>query len=426
MISATSHHGSYIASASWLISPDASPIAGGALLIRNGRIAGVGSLEELRRNHVALVVDYPGCAIVPGFVNAHTHLELTHFPSWRMRNHGERQPRSFVDWLIRLIKIRRSLRPGDISASAREGIRMCLGSGTTAVGEIVTSRQLLALYASSSLSGRMFIELLGHEPVRLSSSLNEAVHIARDSGHGAFSMGLSPHSTYTIAEKNLHLIKEALFSARLPISIHCSESQEETDFIFDTSGELAEKFYPFVGWEQYLAPPRRCSSTELLDRVGLLTADTTAVHCVRITRADAGLLKKRCVKVVLCPRSNEFLDVGKAPVALLRKMGIPLALGTDSLASNDSLSLWDEIRFALQVFQGDLTPSELFRMATLGGAEALGIERSHGSLEKGKRADFQIVGCIGAGERKLLERVLLRGVVEDVYVAGTRFVQESD
>jgi cytosine/adenosine deaminase-related metal-dependent hydrolase len=236
---------------------------------------------------------------------------------------------------------------------------------------------------------------------------------------------LSPHATYTIADENLPLIRDAALAAELPLSIHCSESSEETNFIFDTSGQLAEVFYPFVGWERYLTPPRRCSSTELLDRAGLLTGSTLLVHCVQITRADAEILKKRRVSVALCPRSNERLDVGRAPVALLRKLGIPLALGTDSLASNDSLSLWDEIRFALDSFPADLSPADLFRMVTSGGAAALGIDRSHGSLEIGKRADFQVVGRIGDGQQGLLERIMLHGVVNDVYVGGVRYGEES-
>ncbi|NVN92422.1 MAG: amidohydrolase family protein [Desulfuromonadales bacterium] len=421
MALSTAPNVSYIASASWMLSPEAPPRAGGAILVREGRIAAVGTLDELRREHFVPVIDHPGCAILPGFINAHTHLELTHFPSWRLRNHVEYHPRRFVDWIIQLIKVKRGLQPEEIQASAREGIRMCLESGTTAVGEIVTARSLAAMYQSSPLAGRMYLELVGHDPVRFRASLLEAVDLAHVSASDAFKAGLSPHATYTIGEDNLPLIRDAALSAQLPLAIHCSESSEETDFIFDTSGQLAETFYPFVGWERYLTPPRRCSSTELLDRAGLLTASTLLIHCVQITRADAEILTQRRVRVALCPRSNERLDVGRAPVALLRKMGIPLALGTDSLASNDSLSLWDEIRFTLDTFADDLSPADLFQMVTLGGATALGIDRDQGSLEVGKRADFQVVGRIGDGEQGLLERVLRLGGVEDVYVAGVRY-----
>ena len=319
MTHSTAHHRSYIASASWLLSPEAPPLAGGAILVREGRVAAVGTLDELRRTYTVPVIDNPGCAILPGFVNSHTHLELTHFPSWRLRNHVEYHPHRFVDWLIQLIKVKRGLKPEEIQASTREGIRMCLESGATAVGEIVTDRSLTGFYQSSLLSGRMYLELVGQDPERFRASLCEAAELARACATNDFTMGLSPHASYAIAEVNLPLIRDAAFSAGLPLSIHCSESSEESNFIFDTTGQLAEILYPFVGWERYLTPPRRCSSTELLDRAGLLTESALLVHCVQITRADAEILKKRRVSVALCPRSNERLDVGRAPVALLRK-----------------------------------------------------------------------------------------------------------
>ena len=300
---------------------------------------------------------------------------------------------------------------------------MCLESGTTAVGEIVTNPALAEIYCSSQLTGRLYFELLGHDQERFRAMLQKALEAAQSVADGKFGAGLSPHAPYTIGDSIYPLIVDAAHSAGLPLAIHCSESASETDFIFGSSGPLADDFYPFVGWERYLGAPRRCSSTELLDRAGLLLANTLAIHCVHVTRADAEILRQRGVRVVLCPRSNERLDVGRAPVTLLKKLGIPLALGTDSLASNDSLSLWDELHFALNAFPEVLTPVDVFYMATIGGAAALGIAATHGSLESGKRADFQVVGGVdgltAAGNP--LERVLFSGTVQDVYVGGQRY-----
>jgi aminodeoxyfutalosine deaminase len=411
---------STIYAASWLLNPDAPAIAGGALLVRDARVAAVGTLSELRSAHPAPVVEFPGSAIIPGFVNAHTHLELTHFPSWRLRTHVEYNPRRFVDWIIQLVKIRRGLKDEDILASLREGVRMCLESGTTAMGEIVTNPALTPRYQTAPLSGRLFFELLGHDPERFRGMRDRAL-AACEEQTGRVACGLSPHSPYTIGEENLALIREAASSRALPLAIHISESREEADFVFDTSGPLAEQFYPFVGWQEYLMPPRHCSSTELLDRCGLLSPATLAVHCVHVTLADAETLKRRGVSVVLCPRSNERLDVGKAPLHIFKKLGIPLALGTDSLASNDSLSLWDEMRFALDLFRYDLSPAEAFCMVTGGGAAALGTAAANGSLEPGKRADFQVVGNAGTAAEKVLERVVCEGSVQEVYVGGERY-----
>ena len=124
---------------------------------------------------------------------------------------------------------------------------------------------------------------------------------------------------------------------------------------------------------------------------------------------------------MLCPRSNELLDVGRAPVALFKKLGIPLALGTDSLASNNSLSLWDELRFALNTFPNDLSEQDALRMVTSGGAAALGISAACGSLEAGKRADFQVVENSDGGEHGVLERVMREGILRELFVGGVRY-----
>ncbi len=415
-----------IYSASWVINPDASPVSGGALLVRDGIIADTGSLDALRSRYSAPVFDYPGCALLPGFINAHTHLELTHFPSWRLRSAADYHPRRFTDWIIHLIKILRGLTAADYPPSIREGARMCLESGTTAIGEIVTNPAMAGIYYQSPLAGRLYFELLGQEPSHIKGKLAAATEAAlHDETPQVLLAGLSPHSLYTIAQEYLDVIREASAAHALPLSIHLSESRSESDFIFDGSGELASEFYPFVGWERFLGHPARCSSTELLDRHGLLTPTTLAVHCVHVSVADARIIKSRGVHIALCPRSNELLDVGRAPVHLFKKFGIPLALGTDSLASNNSLSLWDELRFALETFPDDLNEHDVLSMVTTGGAAALGISAVCGSLEIGKRADFQVIGNCNENAEKVLERVMREGVLQEVFVGGARYAGNS-
>lgn len=409
---------STIHTAAWLINPDLPPVAGGAILVRDGLIAATGTLAELKSRYSATVIDHHDCAILPGFVNAHTHLELTHFPSWRMRTHVDYNPRRFSDWIIQLIKITRGLEEEDFRTSLVEGIRKCIEAGTTAVGDIITRYELLSSYDVAPIHGRLFFETLGHDQARFRERLEQALAAAVSMDGSHLSPGLSPHTPYTIGEPNLTALRDEAVSRGLPIVVHISESRAEGDFVFDTSGPLATELYPFVGWDQYLLPPRRCSSTQLLDRLGLLTPTTLAVHCVHIDLADAQVMKQRGVTICLCPRSNERLDVGRAPLALFRKLGIPLALGTDSLASNDSLSLWDEMRFALELFAEELSPADLFRMATTGGAAALGLSTSLGSLEPGKRADFQVISHVGGDETKLLERAIDQGRVVDVCLNG--------
>lgn len=407
-----------IHSAAWLLNPDTPPIEHGAILIDSGRIVASGTLAELKARYAAPVHEHHDCVILPGFTNAHTHLELTHFPAWREKNGMGYSPRGFVDWIIQLIKVTRNLQTEDFRSSLVEGLRKCVEAGTTAVGDILSRYELHPSYTALPVRGRLFFEVLGHDRERFAARLDKARSCCDSLAGMDIQPGISPHAAYTCGEGNLLAVRDAASAGSVPLAIHIAESSIENDFLFDTSGPFAETFYPFVDWQRYLTPPRRCSATDLFDRHGLLTPATLAIHCVHVTPADARILKERGCSICLCPRSNDRLDVGKAPVGLFRKLGIPLALGTDSLASNDSLSLWDEMRYALDRYGDDLSPADLLRMATLGGAAALGLQHEIGSLTPGKRADFQIIANCGSDASHLLERAIGQGRVVDVCIGG--------
>ena len=402
--------------ASYLLPVEGPPIAGGAIAVEEGEIIAVGTLDPLRRVCPGDVTEFPGCVIMPGLVNAHCHLELTHFPAWRMRDGMEYAPRSFVDWLIQVVKIKRGVTSDDFRHSLREGIRISHESGSTAVGDILSQRDLLPLYAASHLTGRLFFEAVGQDPARCGTLLAE-LERALEQPLGSFLPGVSPHTPYTISEEFGRVLGERARRRGVPCAIHCAESAAEGSFFFDTSGPLAEIFYPHVHWEQYLPSPRRTTPVRYLDGLGLLTPGSTAVHCVHVTSADAEILKKRNISIVLCPRSNNQLNVGTAPAHLYKKLGIPLALGTDSLASNDSLSLFDEARFAAALWPDVFPPEELLYMITLGGARVLGLEEQTGSLVPGKRADFIVVEATGTPER-LPERIIHEGKLREVFARG--------
>ena len=407
-----------IYAASYVLPISSPPIPGGAIAVENGQITAVGSAAELRRTSGAKVTDLPGCVIVPGLVNAHTHLELTHFPAWKVRKDLDYLPKTYVEWIRQVMKIRRSLAPGELELSVREGLRLCIESGTTAVGEILSDFTLAPLYGASPLSGRIFLEAIGHDPL-LCDALLERLEASLQSLDGRMLPGLSPHTPHTVSEHLFRGVQELSRKLGHPKSIHLSESQEEVSFMFDSSGPIAEVLFPMARWEGYLPAPQRATSTGYLDSIGVLDRSTLAVHAVHVTPGDAALLKLRGVTVCLCPRSNDRLNVGCAPYLLLKSAGIPLALGTDSLASNDSLSLWDEMRYLQESAPDGFSAEELLSMATLGGAQALGIAGQAGSLEAGKRGDFLIFsGCATHPGTSLCARILEKGRLEQVYLAG--------
>lgn len=407
-----------IFAASYLLPIATPPIEGGAIAVEEGRIVAVGPLSEVRAACPCPVTDFPGAALLPGMVNAHTHLELTHFPSWKVRKALDYLPRTYVDWVSQVVKIRRALTAEELRLSVREGIRMALESGTTAVGEILTDFSLAPLYGASHLRGTLFLEAIGHDQVQCDELLAR-IETELKRLPAPFIPGISPHTPHTASRHIFEKTQELSLKYRVRKAVHLSESPEEASFMHDSSGAIAEKLYPLARWEGYLPAPMKTTSTGYLEGLGVLDPFTLAVHAVHLTPSDAAILKLHGVTVVLCPRSNDRLAVGTAPHHLLKTLEIPLALGTDSLASNDSLSLWDEIRFLWEIAPDQFTPCELLAMATLNGARALGIEGESGSFEVGKRGDFQVVSLPEVKTGSTLCRSLVEhGRLEEVYLGG--------
>jgi cytosine/adenosine deaminase-related metal-dependent hydrolase len=410
-----------IYAASYLVPVSSPPVAGGAIAVDDGRIADVGPLDRLQREYSGEIKEFPGCVIMPGLVNAHSHLELTHFPSWKLRKGIDYSPRTYVDWVIQIIKIRRALSRTELEHSVMEGIRVSLECGTTTIGEIITDRSLIPVYETTPIRGRLYLEAIGQDPVRTESLLEELENALDSFSNERLKPGLSPHAPHTLSTGFLKGLSALSLSRFVPSAVHLSESREEEAFMADSSGRIAELLYPFAGWENYIPPPRHTTSAAYLETLGVLNPMTSVVHCVHVTPDDVHILKKCGVNAILCPRSNERLAVGKAPAALLKKSGVPLALGTDSLASNDSLSLWDEMRFLINEFPTVFSPQEVLEMATIGSARALKLDGEVGSLGKGKKADF----LVRYPARKMTAEDLSEVLIEEsrlaeVYIGGNK------
>lgn len=402
---------------------DAPPIEGGALLDLDGQIAAIGSLNTLRQQYPTIeVVDYGDALLLPLLVNAHTHLELTDFPLWAEEADETAVPDDFVDWILQLIRVKRTLNKKHYNLSVANGLSQSIAAGTGAVGDIISQYFSRKAYQGSPLLGTLFLESLGQDPTAICRLKNDLNAVLSDKHAGQLQLGLSPHAPYSISADYLRDIYQKCQSEDLICMTHLAESPAEVQFIKECSGPLATKLYPKIGWEFLLPKATGRTPTEYLQDQGGLFAKNILVHGVHLTSTDVALLAARDSSLVLCPRSNAKLAVGKAPVAELLKAGVRLALGTDSLASNDSLSLWDEMAFAHRWFAGQLDAPTLFRMATLGGAEILGLQRQLGSLTLGKLSSFQVLTpdilpgvdgvydyCVAAGRCDDIAQVVMQG-----------------
>ena len=346
---------------------------------------------------------YAGCAILPGFVNAHAHLELTLFQ-------GLLENLTFADWIARLVHIKyQRCTPDAFRVSARLGAAQMIRAGVTAVGEVMDIGTGWDAMLEFGLQGVAYQEVFGPAETMAAeamASLRVKVDRYRPQETATQRLGISPHAPYTVSRKLYEEVRDYARGERLRMTSHVAESREETAFVQDGAGPFAEA-HRKRGIE---VVARKCSPVEYLDRVRLLGADMLLAHAVEVDPHDLERIRETASFVVHCPRSNSYLRHRVAAVSEMRARGIPVSLGTDSVASNESIDMFAEMRAVVE--QQTLSCDEAFRMATIEGARALGMERDLGSLESGKRADFSVVRIAEATEP--VEEAVLRASVQDI------------
>ena len=378
--------------ARFLLSISAPPIEDGAVLVKTGLICAVGAFRELAAAHPeTAVVDFGDTALLPPLVNAHTHLELSDFPRWAVALGDADEPKDFVAWILRLVRIRRSISGAQLRDSLAAGLRASLTAGTGAVGDILTTLDVLPTYRPSPLRGRIFAEVLGRDPDSVAGRLAAIEGLLTEPPAEHLAWGIAPHAPYTLSASATDQVFAFAGRHSLQCSIHLAESADESRFLENGSGAIAERLFAAARWDTAADPSPGCSPVHAICRRGRLGPGDLAVHGVQVDDQDIGRLKERGCCVVLCPRSNAVLGVGRAPVAAYLAAGVPLALGTDSLASSPSLSIWDEIAFAMSCYPGQAAPRDWLKIATRGGAQALGQQTRLGQFLPGLEASFQVV-----------------------------------
>ncbi len=377
--------------ARYLLPVHSPPIEDGALLVDDGRIAAVGKRGALCSGHSGEVVDFGEAVLLPPMANAHTHLELSHFPRWSRGAPPLRSAADFVDWLLYLIGIKKGVGQAEKQASLDDGLDQCLRLGTGAVGDILSTPALAPRYRNSPLYGRCYLEVLGVYRHVWRKSLADVTECLEKEFYGGLQPGIAPHSPYTLSSEALEVVFELSQRRRWPATTHLAESAAEWQLIRYGDGDLVRRFYPAVGWGHYRFRSPCCSPVTYLRRCGGLRPWNLLVHGVQVSPEDCRQLAEQRVAVVLCPRSNERLGVGLPPLTDYQAAGVRLALGTDSLASSDSLSLWDELAAARRCYGFRIAPDKLMAMATRNGAEVLGLAGEMGTLQVGSGGHFQVL-----------------------------------
>jgi aminodeoxyfutalosine deaminase len=346
------------------------------------------------------VMDWGSAVIMPGLVNAHTHLELT-----ALRGQVTKFT-SFTDWVLQLIDKRRIWTKEQFLNSAREGSNAALSTGTTLIGDVTTSGFAWKAALDQNLRRIVFQESLALSPDNLNSAMDSLVQQLDESPEtGLLMHGVSPHAPYSVSPELYRQIAELCRQRKLLLETHVAETIAEVEFLQAGTGELIEFLQRLgvlpEGWK-----PPQLSPIAYLDSLGVLGPSSLLVHCNYLDQESIGRILNARSSVVHCPRSHGFFGHDEHPLRQLLDSGINVALGTDSLASNDSLSMLDEMRYLFKK-RKDIKCEEIFRTATLNGAAALGFGGVLGRLRRGYWADLTVMEIPeGLSQRQLLPGIL--------------------
>lgn len=360
------------------------PLRGGAVAVRDGRVAEVGVASDIRERHPDLPERRLGASVIaPGFVDAHCHLE------WSLT--VPRPSSDFATWMADFLALRRQMRPEDHLTAAQVGVLERLAAGTTALADNGPTGVGVHAMAERGLRGVVHLETFG-DPETDAEAQEHAFGVAGEIAglEGArVEVGLSPHAPYTVGPGLWRALAAQPDLTRRRWSTHLAESPAERRWLERGDGPLGEA-YASLGVVPARWPLDSGSVITALDDEGALRAEMIAAHCVHLVDGEAELLARRRVSVAHCPSSNRQLLCGRLPIARLIEAGVLVALGTDSPASGGPFDLRQEARTCreLHAASGEAPTAEaLVRMLTEGGAAAIGLEGESGRLEPGLAAD---------------------------------------
>jgi 5-methylthioadenosine/S-adenosylhomocysteine deaminase len=375
--------------------PISSPaIEAGALAVEGQQIVAVDTRAALMAQFPeANIRDLGQSAIIPGLVNAHSHLELT-----AMRGFLDKEEHDFFAWLRKLTLARiERMTAADLNVSAAWGACEAARAGVTCVADASDSAlQSMNALRDVGLRCIVFQESFGPDP-RLArenfQKLRDKIAALRGRETALVKCGVSPHAPYTVCAPQLEMISRLALDEKLPLMMHAAETEMEVALVRDGTGPFAEGLRKRgIDWR---AP--HLSPIQYLNDHGVLETNALLAHCIHVDEADLDTIQKTGTRVAHCPKSNAKLGHGVAPFAKMIEKGIALGLGSDSVASNNTCDLLEEARFALLLARSitnenhKLGSDEALRVATSGGARALGLQDEIGELKVGLQADFAAV-----------------------------------
>lgn len=372
-----------IVAADWIFPVTSPPLFRHAVEIRNGLIHEIRPVQDTDPYE-------PGTCLLPGLINAHTHLAYTVF-----RNLLDELP--FFSWIRKVTELKyRTMTDHDFDVSTRLGILECIKAGITTVADMSDHEAALRALSESPMRGNFYWEIFGVEQQEADLSWTALQQmfprLQEQYSTSRLRLGVSPHSCYTVRAELFKKIAAFALREEIPVSFHLSESKEEEEFICRRSGPIQQFLQHRIGDWRIAAR----SAVDHLKPTGIFETRPLLAHLVQVNDEDLETLKQYQVSIAHCPKSNAKFAHGVAPLTKFLQKGFKTGLGTDSAASNNRLDLFEEGRFALLQQRArwgvkTLTEKDILEMWTIRGAEALQLDHQIGSIKPGKFADLIVV-----------------------------------
>ncbi len=353
-------------------------IENGAVAIDRDKIVAVGTAAEVTRNYKSKqIIDARNKVVIPGLINTHTHVPMSLF-------RGIADDLDLQEWLTKFIfpAEAKNVTEDFVRVGTRLGLAEMIRGGTTTFCDMYYFEDAIADETFKAGVRGVLGETMIDFPVPDNKTWDAAMvytenFVKKWQGNALITPAIAPHAPYTVSEEHLRAARILSDKLNAPLVIHLAEATTETEFIQQK--------------HQGIRP------IEFVEKIGFLNDRVIAAHVIQANASELEILKKRGVGIAHNPQSNMKLAAGVAPVPLMLQMDLPVGLGTDGAASNNDLSLWEEMDTAAKLHKlisGDpkvLTARQAFEMATIRGAQALHLEKEIGSIETGKRADIVIV-----------------------------------
>lgn len=424
-----------IYSARWVLPIASAAIDYGAVAIKGDQIVAVGNVNAIAaRFPQAPVTDFGTSVILPGLVNAHSHLELT-----VMRGFLEPEEHDFFAWLRKLTIARMAMDSDDLFVSAACGAIEAARAGITCIGDSssVATRTMEAV-GEIGLRGIVYQESFGPDPNVAEQSvegLRRQVDAMRPLEKATLRAGVSPHAPYTVSAPQLELISRMAIDDKLPLMMHAAESQAEKSLMLEGAGAFADGLRRRnIEWR---APG--ISTIQYLAHHGVMETTPLLAHCITVDDTDIETIFASNSSIAHCPKSNAKLRHGCAPFAKFINADLKVGIGSDSVASNNNCDILEEARFALlsarasetNTASESLNAERVLFAATLGGARALGLDHEIGSLQEGMQADLTVIGLDGVHQQPItnpVDALIFSSSGRDVrmtMVAGKEIFRES-